>query len=67
VGASQRTEKDLSGYLNGTGDPFTMHPFELHLIFLDTAIASWRAYFVDLAGQIAALVTPHRLLSPNFN
>lgn len=57
MGATQRTDASLDGYVEHVGDLNNAHPFELHLIFLDTAIASWRPYLVDLAERISVIVS----------
>jgi len=51
VGASQRTEVRLDRYTRSIEDLIEANPFELHVIFLDTALASWRPYLVHL-GQL---------------
>jgi hypothetical protein len=55
-GASQRTEPCVNAYLEGVCDTYQAHPFELHIIFLDTAIASWRPYLVHLHDKVVDLV-----------
>jgi hypothetical protein len=57
MGATQRTDASLDNYVEHVGDLKNAHPFELHLIFLDTAIASWRPYLVDLAERISVIVS----------
>jgi hypothetical protein len=52
VGASQRTEKALDDYTRSIEDLSASNPFELHLIFIDTAIASWRPYLVYLTKLV---------------
>ncbi|KAF2797930.1 hypothetical protein K505DRAFT_126262 [Melanomma pulvis-pyrius CBS 109.77] len=52
VGASQRTEVRLDHYTRSIDDLTGTNPFELHVIFLDTAIASWRPYLVDLTQKV---------------
>lgn len=32
------------------------NPFELHLIFLDTVIGSWRPYLIFMTQQVSSLV-----------
>jgi len=56
VGASQRTESCLSQYLHEAGDLNMAHPFELHVVFLDVAIASWRPYLAYLLEESAQVV-----------
>ncbi|KAF1926014.1 uncharacterized protein M421DRAFT_230472 [Didymella exigua CBS 183.55] len=55
VGASQRTEGRLDQYTRSVDDIVGANPFELHVIFLDTVIGSWRPYLVDKAKQVTAL------------
>jgi hypothetical protein len=55
-GASQRTEHCIDNYLEHIDDPFQAHPFELHVVFLGTAIASWRPYLIYLHDKIVELV-----------
>jgi hypothetical protein len=52
VGTSQRTEKALDDYTRSIEDLSASNPFELHLIFIDTAIASWRPYLVHLTKLV---------------
>jgi hypothetical protein len=52
VGASHRTEVRLDRYTRSVDDLTGCNPFELHVIFLDTAIASWRPYLVDLTQKV---------------
>ncbi|KAF1940154.1 hypothetical protein EJ02DRAFT_406954 [Clathrospora elynae] len=52
VGASQRTELRLDQYTRSIKDLIQANPFELHVIFLDTAIASWRPYLVYLTQLV---------------
>ncbi|CAO2658701.1 Nn.00g064240.m01.CDS01 [Neocucurbitaria sp. VM-36] len=52
VGASQRTELRLDRYTRSIDDLIQANPFELHVIFLDTAIASWRPHLVYLTQLV---------------
>jgi hypothetical protein len=56
VGASQRTEARLDHYTRSIEDLMRVNPFELHVIFLDTAIATWRPYLVYLTQLVAEQV-----------
>jgi hypothetical protein len=56
VGATQRTEKSLDQYQKENAQLQKAHPFELHIIFLDVAIASWRPYLAYLLEKAAQLV-----------
>ncbi|KAF2635941.1 hypothetical protein P280DRAFT_167845 [Massarina eburnea CBS 473.64] len=48
VGSSGRTEKRLDEFTHSIDDLMASNPFELHVIFLSTAIASWKPYIGDL-------------------
>ncbi|KAF2441712.1 hypothetical protein P171DRAFT_446551 [Karstenula rhodostoma CBS 690.94] len=52
VGASQRTETRLDDYTRTIQDLSASNPFELHVMFVDTAIASWRPYLVHLTKLV---------------
>ncbi|KAF2656766.1 hypothetical protein K491DRAFT_357870 [Lophiostoma macrostomum CBS 122681] len=52
VGASQRTELELDRYTRSIETLLGSNPFELHVIFLDTAIDSWREYLGHLTQQV---------------
>jgi hypothetical protein len=58
VGQTQRTEVVLDRYLEGNEAVKEAHPFELHVIFLDIAIASWREYLAFLFEKETILVKP---------
>lgn len=58
MGASQRTEVRLDRYTRSIDDLTGSNPFELHVIFLDTAIASWRPYLVDLTKLVTHQASP---------
>jgi len=55
-GSSQRTESCIKQYSAGGKDMNSGNPFELHVLFLDTAIASWRPYLIEFHDAIADLV-----------
>lgn len=57
MGASQRTEGRLDQYTRSVDDVVAANPFELHVIFLDTVISSWRPYLVDMTKEVSDLVT----------
>ena len=56
VGASQRTEGRLDQYTRSVDDVIAANPFELHVMFLDTVIASWRPYLVYMTQLVLDLV-----------
>jgi len=65
AGASSHTEARVDEYLEMVAATDTPHPFELHLIFLTDAIASWREYFIYLSDQLGAIVSyTHHEVSP---
>ncbi|KAF1358404.1 hypothetical protein EJ07DRAFT_156999 [Lizonia empirigonia] len=53
VGASARTEKRLDQYTRSVDDLIEINPIELHVIFLDTVIASWRPYLSYLTQMVS--------------
>ncbi|KAF2625280.1 hypothetical protein BU25DRAFT_397208 [Macroventuria anomochaeta] len=53
VGASQRMEGRFDQYTRSVDDVVAANPFELHVIFLDTVITSWRPYLVYIT-QLAS-------------
>lgn len=56
VGASARTEKRLDQYTRSVDDLIDVNPIELHVIFLDTVIASWRPYLSYLTQMVSKQV-----------
>ncbi|KAJ4394950.1 hypothetical protein N0V91_011165 [Didymella pomorum] len=55
VGASQRMSTHLDQYTRSVDDIKAVNPFELHTIFLDTVIASWRPYLVYITQLVFKL------------
>lgn len=53
VGASERTKVRLDQYTRSVKDLRTANPFELHVIFLDTVITSWRPYISYLTELVS--------------
>ena len=60
TGASQRTEACLERYVQGVDDLNTANPFELHILFIDIAIAAWRPCLADMIEEVAKLVRVHQ-------
>jgi len=61
VGASARAEFLLDLYCRNINKPMTdMNPFEIHVMFLDIAVASWRPYLVDIGNEITTQVGWHQ-------
>ena len=56
ISASQKTELCLDRYVRSCTDLASLNPFEIHLIILDTALANWRPYIVDLTERITEQV-----------
>jgi hypothetical protein len=50
VTPSRLAQQRLDGYASCTHDE-SANPFEIHLLLLDTAMANWRHYLVDLAAE----------------
>ena len=57
VASSKRTKDSVGRYVKGTSDLTALNPFEIHLIILDTSLATWRPYIVYLTEQITAQVS----------
>jgi hypothetical protein len=55
-GSSQRTEKCFDDYLRGVKNPLEANPFELHIMPHETAITSWRTYFIYLHDRVVEFV-----------
>ena len=51
VTPSQLAQQRLDEYLYRRKKDCTPDPFDVHLLLLDTAIANWRPYIVDLAAE----------------
>jgi hypothetical protein len=64
VGASQRTKKCLDDYRRGVESLKAANPLELHILFIDTAIASWTPYIADLTKAVVTLVSIRKSSSP---
>ena len=56
VSPSEKTEVCLDGYIQKCGDMTLLNPFEIHLLVLDTLLANWRPYIVDLTERITQQV-----------
>lgn len=52
VGASSRAEVRLDRYTRSIPNIQDANPFEIHLIFVDTVLTSWRPYIADLTKDI---------------
>lgn len=58
VGASQRIEVHLDRYPRSIDNLKGYNPFELHVMFIDTTLANWRPYLVDLNKMMTKQVSP---------
>lgn len=56
ISASKRAELCLDRYIKSSGNIPEPNPFEVHLVLLDTALANWRPYIVDLTERITRQV-----------
>lgn len=52
VSASKRAEQCIDRYVKSCVDLSPLNPFEIHLIVLDTTLATWRPYIVSLTEKI---------------
>ena len=62
LGKSERSEQSLNDYAviyaDSVGAFEERHPLELHLAFIDLALASWRPYLADLLSNTTSVVSP---------
>lgn len=56
IATSVSAERHLDRYIKSSDSLATLNPFEIHLIILDTALANWRPYIVDLTEKITKQV-----------
>ena len=56
IAASGSAQLHLDRYVKSSDNLATLNPFEIHLILLDTALANWRPYIVDLTEKVAKQV-----------
>lgn len=56
LGKSKRAEQCVDEYANNNKDLKIASPFELHVLFIDVALASWRPYIVDLNTDVKEFV-----------
>ncbi|OCL07709.1 hypothetical protein AOQ84DRAFT_440040 [Glonium stellatum] len=55
IGVSERAKMRLDRYSRSIPDIQNANPFEIHLIFVDTTLASWAPYIVDLTINVQRL------------
>lgn len=56
LGMWQRARDVLKSNAADGKDTTKMHPFELHLSFIDVAVSSWREYLMHLESQVEKTV-----------
>ncbi|KAI9891459.1 MAG: hypothetical protein M1814_002778 [Vezdaea aestivalis] len=52
IAASEMAEKRFRKYTSAHPDLYSVNPFELHLVFLDTAISNWQRYIADRMERV---------------
>ena len=52
IAASERTRSSLDLYIRSCTDLASLNPFEIHALVLDSALANWRSYIIDLTERI---------------
>ena len=57
TGMPQRADGCVANQVNRAGDIQNSHPFELHVLFLETALESWRPYLLHLSVQVTSIVS----------
>ena len=62
IAASERTRSSLDLYAKSCTDLASFNPFEIHVIVLDSALANWRSYIIDLTERITRQVRTPALL-----
>ena len=63
IALSASAELQLASYMKQCEDITAVNPFELHVVLLDTALATWRPYIVFLTNTITQQVCHFRLTS----
>ena len=56
VSASPNTKGVLERYISSSKDLASLEAFELHLLMIDTALANWPQYIMDLTDKISKQV-----------
>ena len=65
IAASERTRSSLDLYVKSCTDLASFNPFEIHVLVLDSALANWRSYIIDLTERINCQVRRPALLRLN--
>ena len=56
IAASERTRSSLDLYVRSCTDLASFNPFEIHVLVLDSALANWRSYIIELTERITSQV-----------
>ena len=56
IAASEKTRSSLDLYIRSCTDLASLNPFEMHALILDSALANWRSYIIDLTERITCQV-----------
>ena len=56
VSASPNTKGVLKRYISSFKDLASLEAFELHVLMIDTALANWPQYIMDLTDKISKQV-----------
>ena len=65
IAASERIRSSLDLYVKSCTDLALFNPFEVHVLVLDSALANWRSYIIDLTERITLQVRMLALLPFN--
>ena len=65
IAASERTRSSLDRYVKSCTDLVSFNPFEIHVLVLDSALANWRSYIIDLTERITRQVRRSAFLRLN--
>ena len=57
ISASPNTRGVLERYINSSEDLASLTAFEIHLLMIDTALANWPQYIMDLTDKISKQVS----------
>ena len=57
VSASPNTKRVLERYISNSEDLASLKAFEIHLLMIDTALANWPQYIMDLTDKISGQVS----------
>ena len=57
ISASSNALRNLDRYIKGAKNIYSLNPFEIHLILLDSALANWRLYMINITENISKQVS----------